>query len=63
MFTVEESIVINKPRFEVWAFMADPDNVPSTAATLSITSWSPERSRRSAGSADGSSRWLGGGSK
>ncbi len=28
MFTVEESIVINKPRLEVWAFMTDPDNVP-----------------------------------
>lgn len=28
MFTVEESIVINKPRREVWEFMIDPDNVP-----------------------------------
>jgi len=28
MLTVEESIVINKPRMEVWEFMIDPDNVP-----------------------------------
>lgn len=28
MLTVEESIVINKPRLEVWEFMTDPDNVP-----------------------------------
>src|SRR3954453_9606864 len=28
MLTVEESIVINKPRVEVWEFMTDPDNVP-----------------------------------
>jgi carbon monoxide dehydrogenase subunit G len=28
MLTVEESIVINKPRIEVWEFMTDPDNVP-----------------------------------
>lgn len=28
MLTVEESIVINKPRMEVWEFMTDPDNVP-----------------------------------
>ncbi len=27
MLTVEESIVINKPRSEVWEFMSDPDNV------------------------------------
>ncbi len=27
MFTVEESIVINKPRSEVWDFMNDPENV------------------------------------
>ena len=33
MFTVEESIVINKPCLEVWAYMTDPDNVPPTAAT------------------------------
>lgn len=29
MLTVEESIVINKPRLEVWEFMTDPDKVPS----------------------------------
>lgn len=28
MLTVEESIIINKPRMEVWEFMTDPDNVP-----------------------------------
>ncbi len=28
MLTVEESIVINRPRMEVWEFMIDPDNVP-----------------------------------
>ena len=28
MFTVEESIVIDKPRQEVWEFFTDPDNVP-----------------------------------
>ena len=27
MFTVEESIVINKPRSEVWDFMIEPENV------------------------------------
>jgi carbon monoxide dehydrogenase subunit G len=27
MLTVEESIVVNKPREEVWAFMTDPENV------------------------------------
>ena len=27
MLTVEESIVINKPRMDVWEFMTDPDNV------------------------------------
>lgn len=28
MLTVEESIVINHPRQQVWEFMIDPDNVP-----------------------------------
>ena len=28
MLTVDESIVINKPRQEVWEFMSDPDNIP-----------------------------------
>ncbi len=28
MLTVEESIVIDKPRMEVWAFLIDPENVP-----------------------------------
>jgi hypothetical protein len=28
VLTVEESIVINKPRLEVWEFMTDPANVP-----------------------------------
>ncbi len=27
MLTVEEAIVINRPRSEVWAFMIDPENV------------------------------------
>jgi carbon monoxide dehydrogenase subunit G len=27
MLTVEESIVINRPRMEVWEFMIDPENV------------------------------------
>ena len=27
MLTIEESIVVNKPRMEVWEFMTDPDNV------------------------------------
>jgi carbon monoxide dehydrogenase subunit G len=28
MLTVEESVVINRPRLEVWDFMTDPENVP-----------------------------------
>ena len=28
MLTVDESIVINRPRSEVWDFMSDPENVP-----------------------------------
>lgn len=28
MLTVDESIVIDKPRQEVWEFMSDPDNIP-----------------------------------
>jgi carbon monoxide dehydrogenase subunit G len=28
MLTVEESIVINRPRMEVWDFLIDPENVP-----------------------------------
>ncbi len=28
MLTVEESIVIDRPRMEVWEFMTDPENVP-----------------------------------
>ena len=28
MLTVEESIVIDRPREEVWGFFIDPDNVP-----------------------------------
>jgi len=28
MLTVDESIVVNKPRTEVYEFMMDPDNVP-----------------------------------
>jgi carbon monoxide dehydrogenase subunit G len=28
MLTVEESIVISKPRMDVWEFMTDPDNIP-----------------------------------
>jgi uncharacterized membrane protein len=28
VFTVEEFIVIDKPRHEVWEFFTDPDNVP-----------------------------------
>lgn len=28
MFTVEESVVIDHPRLQVWEFMIDPENVP-----------------------------------
>lgn len=28
MLTVDESIVINKPRMQVWDFLSDPENVP-----------------------------------
>ncbi len=28
MFTVEESIVIDRPRMEIWDFLIDPQNVP-----------------------------------
>jgi carbon monoxide dehydrogenase subunit G len=34
MLTVEESIVINKPRPEVWEFMTDPDNVPVYSSNI-----------------------------
>lgn len=34
MLTVEESIVINKPRQEVWEFMTDPDNVPVYSSNI-----------------------------
>lgn len=34
MLTVEESIVINKPRMEVWEFFTDPDNVPVYSSNI-----------------------------
>jgi carbon monoxide dehydrogenase subunit G len=34
MLTVEESIVVNKPRSEVWEFMTDPDNVPVYSSNI-----------------------------
>ncbi|ANH39811.1 Polyketide cyclase / dehydrase and lipid transport [Nocardioides dokdonensis FR1436] len=34
MLTVEESIVIDKPRMEVWEFMTDPDNVPVYSSNI-----------------------------
>jgi carbon monoxide dehydrogenase subunit G len=34
MLTVDESIVINKPRVEVWEFMTDPDNVPVFSSNI-----------------------------
>jgi carbon monoxide dehydrogenase subunit G len=34
MLTVDESIVINKPREEVWEFMTDPDNVPVYSSNI-----------------------------
>ncbi len=34
MLTVDESIVINKPRTEVWEFMTDPDNVPLYSSNI-----------------------------
>ena len=34
MLTVEESIVINRPRMEVWEFMTDPDNVPVYSSNI-----------------------------
>ena len=34
MLTVDESIVINKPRTEVWEFMTDPDNVPVYSSNI-----------------------------
>jgi carbon monoxide dehydrogenase subunit G len=34
MLTVDETIVINKPRTEVWEFMTDPDNVPLYSSNI-----------------------------
>lgn len=34
MLTVEESIVFNKPRSEVWDFMTDPENVPVYSSNI-----------------------------
>lgn len=34
MLTVDESIVINKPRAEVWEFLSDPDNVTVYSSNL-----------------------------
>jgi carbon monoxide dehydrogenase subunit G len=34
MLTVDESVVINKPRTEVWEFMTDPDNVPVYSSNI-----------------------------
>jgi carbon monoxide dehydrogenase subunit G len=34
MLIVEESIVINRPRMEVWEFMTDPDNVPVYSSNI-----------------------------
>lgn len=34
MLTVDETIVINKPRAEVWDFMTDPDNVPLYSSNI-----------------------------
>lgn len=34
MFTVDETIVINRPRTEVWDFMTDPENVPVYSSNI-----------------------------
>lgn len=34
MLTVDESIVINSPREEVWEFMTDPENVPVYSSNI-----------------------------
>ena len=34
MLTVDETIVINKPRAEVWEFMTDPENVPLYSSNI-----------------------------
>ena len=34
MFTVDESVTINKPRMEVFEFMTDPDNVPRYSSNI-----------------------------
>jgi uncharacterized membrane protein len=34
VFTVEESIVIDKPRAEVYGFFTDPDNVPAYCSNI-----------------------------
>ena len=34
MLTIDESIVINRPRMEVWEFMTDPDNVPVYSSNI-----------------------------
>lgn len=34
MLTVDESIIIDKPRAEVWGFMIDPDNVPVYSSNI-----------------------------
>lgn len=34
MLTIDESIVINRPRSEVWDFMIEPDNVPVYSSNI-----------------------------
>lgn len=34
MLTIDESIVIHRPRLEVWEFMTDPDNVPVYSSNI-----------------------------
>lgn len=34
MLTIEESVVIDRPRMEVWEFMTDPDNVPVYSSNI-----------------------------
>jgi carbon monoxide dehydrogenase subunit G len=34
MLTVDETVVINKPRMEVYEFMTDPDNVPVYSSNI-----------------------------
>ena len=51
MLKIEESVVINKPRQEVWDFLADPANVTLYSSNISeyeLTSGQPTELGRTA---------------